>query len=521
MDEHNLFTMAHPEYYEPIARVPISPEYVDELRALVPGDWAVGRSGVWVGANPPERDIPPQGFKIHVSSVPAQAARVMRLVVPELVARQVSFKVAADPRMLTLLNSKRYGRGGSGKFMTIYPPTVDEFRALIEALHQRTSGQELDGPYILSDRRYRDSRVLFYRYGGFQHLSALRADGSREHCVRDPEGNLVPDTRTPYFQLPAWAEDPFGGSGGVPDPVEPVLRGRYRIEGVLNFSNSGGVYEGTDLESGRRIVIKEARPFTNTWGGEGAFHDAVDMLHREHRVMTRLAHLDFVPDVFDLFTEWEHTFLVEERLPGGTFAAFWAHEDNIVAPFVRRGSRVEDSLPKLRDLTRQLIGMVGQVHEAGVILGDLSPNNVLIDPVTRRVTLIDFESAVLTEGDGEFMRFARQWMTPGFGHPDRRAREAMGFDDDLYAVGMLLYSAVVHVQSLFSLKPSAVPLFLDRFVALGFPPEWKLTVEALLRGDAAEALRLLDAWPDPSETDDEAEEVDPAAFAEEAALAAD
>ena len=63
------------------------------------------------------------------------------------------------------MTSKNSGRGASGKFMAIYPSNEEHFTAIIQALDQATAG--IAGPYILSDRRYRDNKVLFYRYGGF------------------------------------------------------------------------------------------------------------------------------------------------------------------------------------------------------------------------------------------------------------------------------------------------------------------------------------------------------------------
>ncbi len=50
------------------------------------------------------------------------------------------------------------------------------------------------------------------------------------------------------------------------------------------------------------------------------------------------------------------------------------------------------------DLTAQLVAIlnaIGQMHAAGIVHLDLSPGNVLIDPRTGRVELIDFEYGVV------------------------------------------------------------------------------------------------------------------------------
>ena len=81
--------------------------------------------------------------------------------------------------MLTAINGKRWPRGGSGKFITAYPRSVEDFRQVIADLHAALSGYA--GPSVLTDRRYRDSRVLHYRYGGI--ASDFRSSGSESSNV--------------------------------------------------------------------------------------------------------------------------------------------------------------------------------------------------------------------------------------------------------------------------------------------------------------------------------------------------
>jgi hypothetical protein len=127
IDAHNIFSLAHPDFYETLAHHRLSPEYVDRLKDLLPDAWILQRDDIWVHAlcltNKYATAAPViQGFKIHVSSTPKHALRVLSLVVPVCVQEGINFKIAGDPRLLHLLNSKLQGRGYSGKFMTIYPP---------------------------------------------------------------------------------------------------------------------------------------------------------------------------------------------------------------------------------------------------------------------------------------------------------------------------------------------------------------------------------------------------------------
>lgn len=500
----NLFSLAHPEFYEPLSRYAISSEYTDRLVALLPDGWLLQRNEVWMHAHPPEpaggRGLPtPQGFKIHVSSAPEHALRVLELVVPICAQNATSFKIAADSVLLHILNSKLQGRGYSGKFMTIYPGSEGEFRILIETLYQLTRDEPVAGPYILSDRRYKDSALLYYRYGGFYPPHRLNIDGTMTSYLVSPAGGLAKDERQPFFQLPNWVDDPFESGPPESGPTneserDALLHGRYLIEGVVGFSNAGGVYHGVDTTTGAPVILKEARPYTNCWTiGNRSWH-AVYLLEREHEVLSRLDGLNFVPRAIECFTEWEHTFLVEERIDGQTLDVYWAQEDVILAPYVRWPGTIERFVEKFIPIARELIDVVEAVHGRGVILGDLSPRNVLIDPLSLKLTLIDFESAALGDDDPEVLAYALEWGTAGFIDPKRAGRGRLTPVDDYYALGMTLFGAVVPANNFFALNPDAQTVFLDEFIALGVPQEVRTVVNCLLSGEVAGARQVLARW---------------------------
>ncbi|MFJ8085500.1 class III lanthionine synthetase LanKC [Streptomyces sp. NPDC096205] len=503
---HHHFGLVDPRYYEPLSRRPITPEYRDALRRLLPAAWVLQRGDVWLhargpaGASPPMAEAPSQGFKIHVSSTPSHALRLLELVVPVCVEYGVEFKTAGDPVLLSVLNSKLQERGHSGKFMTLYPPDEGVFTELIEALHRRTADEPVEGPYILSDRRYRDSRVLFYRYGGFRPPRRLNIDGTTSTYLVSPSGSYVADERLPHFHLPHWVRDPFAVQADAPEEETEenssgiLLNDRYLIEGALVFSNAGGVYHGTDKITLEPVVVKEARRLTNCWTSEDRVWDAVDVLRHEYDMLRHLEGLDFVPRPIDLFRDWEHTFLVEERIEGIALHDFWARDDLILAPYIRREGRLERFVPRFRNVAEQLIAMVEQVHARGVLLGDLSPNNILIDPVTQRMRLIDFECAVREDDEAALREYGGQLGTPGFLNPERFSRNRLLPCDDWYAVAMLLHGCVVPVTALFSLNPAARDVFLDEFVELGLPACAKSVITQLMAGAVDEAKATLAAW---------------------------
>ena len=173
-----------------------------------------------------------------------------------------------------------------------------------------------------------------------------------------PSGEYVVDERRPYFQLPDWVVDPFGGTSAIEHEASPLLNGRYLIEGAFGFSNAGGVYFGLDQADGRQVVIKEARPFTNCWQAEDRLWDAVDLLEHEYAVLGGLCGLDSVPEPVALFQEWEHTFLVEERVSGVTLDVYWAQDEVILAPYIRRPDTIERFAPKFKRVALTLLNML-------------------------------------------------------------------------------------------------------------------------------------------------------------------
>ncbi len=140
--------------------------------------------------------------------------------------------------------------------------------------------------------------------------------------------------------------------------------------------------------------------------------------------------------------------------------------------------------------------MVQAVHSRGVLLGDLSADNVLIDPLSGSLWLIDFESAAGMEDDADWQQYAVRWTTPGFCRPERLVATRLCPEDDLFALAMVLFNALAGVERLFDLHPDARMTFLRRFTELGIPPEAAQVIAALVNGDASTAEAILGARPE-------------------------
>lgn len=521
------YALVHKEFYEELGSYePNDDEYRDLVEARLnqdsAGSWELVKEGLWYNAVPEEIEVADQGFKIHVAATSDTAHDTLQHVLPHCVARRVPFKVVVDSFLLDFINSKNYSRASSGKFMTLYPADEEQCGTLMEELREATEG--LKGPHILSDRPYKKSDTIFYRYGGFRPRYRLNVYGEKEPVIRNQEGELVPERRVPFFELPEQMEDPFleaspetstqkatqedsnpdsdssadssadpGLDSGEGSDNGPLLADRFAIEDAVQFSNSGGVYKAKDTETGELAILKEARPLVNQTQTHPT--DAVDTLHKEARILERLQDTDLVPDRLAVFQEWKHHFLAEEHIDGMTLSSFRALED--IGLLVQRyltPERFAAFCRRFTTLARNLLEAVRTFHDREIILGDLAPSNVLVDEDTLDVTLIDFEGAFL-QGEDE-VASKNSMVTTGF-VPRRRLEGAPpAFEDDYFSLGSMLYSLILPIQEFFPLNPDAHRRFyasLERDFDL--PKEMGELIFALHEGEldrAEEALQSLE-----------------------------
>jgi hypothetical protein len=137
-------------YYEPFEiRHTLCQEYIQTLTDICKmHDWNMLREGLWMYATPKNTTkLPHQGWKIHVSATLKNAKHILVNVAKILIPKGVSFKFIMDSKVHTMTNLKNFHRGSSGKFITIYPRDDEEFREVINTLHETLKNEE--GPYTL------------------------------------------------------------------------------------------------------------------------------------------------------------------------------------------------------------------------------------------------------------------------------------------------------------------------------------------------------------------------------------
>jgi tRNA A-37 threonylcarbamoyl transferase component Bud32 len=379
--------------------------------------------------------MPSQGWKIHVSATLDNCDEILEQVWDYCIPLGLPFKFQRNRAALLLANAKYAHRGSSGKFITLYPRDEAQLERVLGELDAELRGAA--GPYILSDLRWAEG-PLYVRYGGFAPRYCLGDTGQLVLAITDPEGRLVPDRRDPAFRLPEWIS--------LPGFLEPHLAARssvrvdeipYQIERPLHFSNGGGVYLGRDRRTDEQVVLKEARPYA---GLDMRGTDAVERLRRERVNLERLAGLANVPRLLDSFVLGDHHFLVEEYVDGTGLRSAIVERN----PIVRLDFDDIDTLGYARwamETYEQIARAIGDIHDRGIVMGDLHAANILVRP-DGRITLIDFEAAA-DIGEGYRPSIA----DPSFAMPDALG----GFDIDDYALACLRLYLFLPMTSLMSI----------------------------------------------------------------------
>lgn len=380
-----LYAISNKKYYVPnrkgrgkdMIKIPVLPDGWNEM---------LDEEKHWRYCFQKNAELPKQGWKIHISCNSPEAQEMLDVVAPILYKEKVGFKFVCSKTEIDMKNSKYGDRSASGKFITIYPPTEEQFIELLDVLDAATKHIK-KGPYILSDKRWKDHNVYF-RYGGFAQMF-VTINGEKQLAIMNEKGEYIPDIREAAYILPDFVKEPevirrMDAEREARDN-RPSKLDDYVIKEALHFSNGGGVYLAID-KKGHEVIIKEGRPGAAV---DSNMQYAYERIEIEIEALKKLRNADFAVQYIDDFMVWEHIFLVEEKVNGISANAWLA----INYPFVEVAQTIEDYKHKAVSVIRNIIDGMKGMHAMGVAMGDISLTNVMINPENMSIKFIDFESA--------------------------------------------------------------------------------------------------------------------------------
>ena len=204
---------------------------------------------------------------------------------------------------------------------------------------------------------------------------------------------------------------PLSGGSQLKDGALTILM-------LLTCSGMSSVYLARD-ESGKRFIVKElAVPLDN----ESAGAKLHELFRREAKLLASLNHPNIV-SVLDHFVERGRDYLVLEFVPGLT---------------LRQHVKLKGTFSEAEvlEIARQLSDILIYLHGCSppVVHRDITPDNLIIGEVDRRITLVDFGAASEFVGNMTGTLIGKQCYIP----PEQFQGKACP-QSDIYAVGATLF----------------------------------------------------------------------------------
>ncbi|MCL1934923.1 MAG: class III lanthionine synthetase LanKC [Defluviitaleaceae bacterium] len=395
-------------------------------------NWQVNKEDVfWTMYSVIKRNSIIQGWKIHVSTEYEKAQETLDIVSKILINLSIPFKHVKDKKNLFDMYSKHGNRIQAGKFITIYP-FENEFIPLLNKLSEALKDMP-KGPYILTDKRWKDSNVYF-RYGAFASLE--NEDGVP--CILDKDGNLIPDVRTPKFHIPDFITLPEEVQKqdeilNKNMPNTPSRLSLYNIEKVIRFSNAGGIYRATRKSDNKECVIKESR--TNI-GLDGQNRNSEYRLKTEYEALKNLLDVNGIVDFIDYFTVWESTFLVIEYVEGIPLYSWLA--TNYPYNIEENTKNYYENVTKIIE---NLEIIIQSIHDKNIAMCDLQTQNIMVNE-DLSIKIIDFETS--EKADNESMA---SMATKGFSN----SQNTIAKDRDWYSLNRIAQFLFLPISAVYDI----------------------------------------------------------------------
>lgn len=196
-----------------------------------------------------------------------------------------------------------------------------------------------------------------------------------------------------------------------------LLEQRYRVDAVLTRGGMSTVYRGRDTRLDRDVAVKVMDPHL---AADPAF---VARFEREARAAAQLHH-PAVVSVHDQGVDGDQVYLVMELIDGG----------NLRDLLNQRGK-----LPPAVALSilGPALSALGTAHRAGLVHGDVKPENVLIGP-NGQVKVTDFGVAGAVAENG-VTADSESFGTVAYMSPEQVETGAADARSDVYSAGIVLY----------------------------------------------------------------------------------
>ena len=226
-----------------------------------------------------------------------------------------------------------------------------------------------------------------------------------------------------------------------------ILNGKYLLGKVLGQGGFGITYIGWDLNLDIKVAVKEyyptgfvsrettsvgiatVQPFTGSQGEY--FIQGREKFINEARTLAKFFALPGIVSIKDFFQENSTAYISMEFIDGQTLKDYLAD----------MGGRLPAG--RVFDLMKPVMYSLAEVHNAGLIHRDISPDNIMISSDSQ-MKLLDFGAARDFSDSGN--KSLSIMLKPGFAPEEQyRSRGVQGPWTDVYALSATIYKCITGI----------------------------------------------------------------------------
>jgi len=194
----------------------------------------------------------------------------------------------------------------------------------------------------------------------------------------------------------------------------PAKLGAFLLLRLIGTGGMGGVYLARDETLGRNVAIKV---MLKSLGEDKSF---IETFKREAQAVARLNHPN-IAQIYSFGKEKGQPYIVMELVSGEGLDKMLEEQTQLNQGFVLR-------------VTYDIAMGLSAADEAGLVHGDIKPENILLDE-KGHAKLVDFGLATVAHQAAE----QGIWGTPYYISPEKIKRQKVDARSDIYSLGATLY----------------------------------------------------------------------------------
>jgi predicted ATPase/signal transduction histidine kinase len=195
----------------------------------------------------------------------------------------------------------------------------------------------------------------------------------------------------------------------------------YKINSLIHESSQSLVYRGDRVSDAQPVILKVLK-------SEYPTVEAIIRYKLEYEICSRLKYIDGVVGVYD--------FIKHQRLRCITFEDCGGDSIRILQ------DSYKFALTEVLAIAIQIAGILSEIHAANVVHKDVNPSNIVFNPNTAQVKIIDFGISNILSRENPTIRNPNTLEgTLAYISPEQTGRmnRTLDYRSDLYSLGVTLY----------------------------------------------------------------------------------